>query len=784
MQRFRKPLVIFLSASFALTILSIVICSFLVKCVIERDGPTFIGRRVAMDWAYANPFTGYVHLAKVKVLEVNAAGENFTDSLFLSVDGLSINFSMLKLLFQTYEAGELMIEHPVGVLVQNADALNCSDIIETFWGQKNGNAAHTPLRVIILDAKIINGEFQYRDEVIPINYKITKVDIETSGVRWDADTISATFNFSQGVGGGIVKGDFTINTKTSNYRLALQVRKFNLDIIQQYLKELTNFGHFAADFEADLRATGNLKDQRDLTAKGSWALSDLRFGKNAKEDYLSFDKLSISINELSPKNHKYFYDSVVLLRPFVKFELYDSLDNFQMMFGKSGSNIQAANNSRNRRFNLVIKLARYLKVLSSNFFRSDYKINRLAIVNGNVTFNDFSLSEKFSVALAPLNISADSINKNKRANINLRSGVRPYGDLVVNLSLIPADTGDFDMNFKLEGISAAMFNPYTITYTSFPLDRGTIELRGAWKVRNGVIKGDNHLTVIDPRQGTPLKNRDTHWVPLPLVMALLRERGNVIDYTVPITGNLRSPRFHVSDVVFDLLGNIFIKPATTSYGAQVNRVENLIERSVALKWAMRDSSIPPEQKKFIRNIADHLAKNPTETITVYPCHFTRKEKEYILDFETRKKFFLQTRVDQSFNADDLEEVDNLAMRGGQFSDYLNRAVPQPLLFTIQDKCALLIDSMLVNVRFSELNAERRNSFLSYFKERNVQDQVVFAAEADVIPFDGFSFYKIEYSDAVPDFIKKAYVQINYLNNRLLRRKFRIEKVRKNLLSGE
>ena len=30
-----------------------------------------------------------------------------------------------------------------------------------------------------------------------------------------------------------------------------------------------------------------------------------------------------------------------------------------------------------------------------------------------------------------------------------------------------------------------MFNPYLITYTSFPLDRGTIELNGTWNVRNG-----------------------------------------------------------------------------------------------------------------------------------------------------------------------------------------------------------------------------------------------------------------------------------------------------------
>ena len=51
---------------------------------------------------------------------------------------------------------------------------------------------------------------------------------------------------------------------------------------------------------------------------------------------------------------------------------------------------------------------------------------------------------------------------------------------------------------------------------------------------------------------------------MPLIMTFIRERGNVIDYEIPITGNLKDPKFHLSDVIFDLLGNIFVKPANNS----------------------------------------------------------------------------------------------------------------------------------------------------------------------------------------------------------------------------
>ena len=162
-----------------------------------------------------------------------------------------------------------------------------------------------------------------------------------------------------------------------------------------------------------------------------------------------------------------------------------------------------------------------------------------------------------------------------------------------------------------------MFNPYIISSTSFPLDRGTMEFKGSWNVRNGIIKSINHLVIIDPRLTKRIRNKDTKWIPAPLIMAFIRERGNVIDYEIPITGNLKNPNFHLSDVIFDLLGNIFTKPATTPYIMEVKNVETEIEKSLTLKWKMRQNSLLPDQEKFIEKMADFLVKNPDASITVF-----------------------------------------------------------------------------------------------------------------------------------------------------------------------
>ena len=181
--------------------------------------------------------------------------------------------------------------------------------------------------------------------------------------------------------------------------------------MDQYLKNLVNYGTFRAKLEADIAAKGNFNDKENLNASGLLALNNFHFGIPGKDDYASFDKMVLKIDQLSPGDHKYLFDSLSLSHPFIKYELYDYLDNVQKIFGKYG--VSSPGNSEERaRFNLIFIIGNYIKVLVKNFFKSDYKINKLAIYNACFKFNDYSSIEKFSIEANPLNIVADSVNKN------------------------------------------------------------------------------------------------------------------------------------------------------------------------------------------------------------------------------------------------------------------------------------------------------------------------------------------------------------------------------------
>lgn len=762
----RKVFIVAIVACLTIAGLIILFISPLTKYILEKYDVRWLGRELTMDWAYVNPFTGYVRLSNFRMLEEKG------DSLFWSAAGLSANISVVKLFNKKIEIKKLTLDRPWIQVQQREKILNFDDLIQRFSGDSTAHA-QSGWRLSILGSKVIGGEFHFLEKIIPINYFIKKLYIESDGLEWGADSVTAKFSFEEGKSNGEINGNISINIKNSGYRLALTAHDFDLEIMRQYIWELINYGMFRARFDAKILAVGNFKSQDSINLKGQLTLRDFHLGKTTEDDYLSFKKLVVAVGELDPAHHIYLFDSILLSMPYLKYERYDSLDNIQTMFGKKGKNITDITGQPSR-FNLIIEIARYVEVLSQNFFRSDYKIGKIRIHNADLVFNDYSLSEKFSIEMDPLTITADSINKNKkRVAVQVNTGLKPFGQGSLALSINPKDSGDFDLMYKLEKIPASLFNPYLISYTSFPLDRGTIELNGLWHVNNSRIKSSNHVVIMDPRFSKRIRNKDLKWIPMPLIMSFIRERGNVIDYSVPITGNLKDPKFHLGDIVFDLVKNIFIKPPTIPYGLDVKNVEAEIEKSVTMTWPMRQHTMDPLRKKFIHKMSGFLKDNPHGLLQVHPLMYGDKEREYILFFETKKKYFLlrNHKKTQTLSEQDSLTITKMSVKDPALVKFLGKNLSDTVMFTLQEKCINFVGSQIVNTRLKQLAKGREASFLEPFKANGTEDRVKIHSSADNIPYNGFSFYKLEYPGELPNSLRRAYQKMNDLNDEGPRKKY-------------
>ena len=260
---------------------------------------------------------------------------------------------------------------------------------------------------------------------------------------------------------------------------------------------------------------------------------------------------------------------------------------------------------------------------------------------------------------------------------------------------------------------------------------------------------------------------------MPLVMGLIRERGNVIDYEIPITGNLKDPQFHLSDVIFDLIKNIFVKPPTTPYRQKIKNLEGQIETALSVKWEMRQRVFRPEQVKFVRHLSTFLKETSNASIAAYPNSYVDKEKEYILFFETKKKYFLLTnhQEEKSFSPHDSLEVEKMSVKDPSLVKHISKHLSDTVMFTLQEKCINFIGNQIVNHRFHQLVEERDRVFLSFFKENGTEKRVMIHKNVNNIPYNHFSYFKLNYQGDIPASLRNAYRKMIELNDEEPRKKY-------------
>jgi len=117
----------------------------------------------------------------------------------------------------------------------------------------------------------------------------------------------------------------------------------------------------------------------------------------------------------------------------------------------------------------------------------------------------------------------------------------------------------------------------------------------------------------------------------------------------------------------------------------------------------------------------------------------------------------------------------MSIKDSVFVKYLNKRASKALMFTVQDKCSNFVGLSYINAKLNKLNQERKEAFLSGFKDKDVENRVKIYKEQNTIPFNGFSFYRIEYKGDYPKALTRAYKKMNALNSKDPRKEFKEER---------
>jgi hypothetical protein len=725
----------------------------LAKRLVEKHDTEFTGREITVGTVILNPLTVALRVNDLVMFEQES------DTVFISAERVRVRVSLLKLLRGVYEIKSVKVNSPEIRVVRDDSLFNFTDLIERFAPE---DTLAEELKLNVRNISLKDGRVNYYEKNLPVEIGIKDINFYSKGMFWDVDTMTGEFSLVPG--SGVVSGDFMFHQDSLDYRIAMAVENLDAGLFEPYLDEMAGRSHLEALLNLDIKASGNFNRPLDGRAAGKFEVKDVRFGPSVDNEFFRLERFLVSFSEIDMEKNRFYFDSILIDKPAVLYAMYDTLDNFRRMFSswlakEVGEEVEEEVDS----LSFLVKMQGW-----------DYYVKNFSLNDGRIEFNDYSIAEKFSMIISPFNIKADSIDKDKRrVKVSFDGSMVPEGNFNADLSMDPEDEKNFAFAYEFRNIPAPLFNPYIITHSSYQLDRGTIEMHGTWNVVDSKINSRNHFLAIDPRSSGKVDGKDTEWIPLPLILSITREQGGAIDYQIPVKGDLEDPSFKLSDVITDILKNILVKPPTTPYRLEVREAEKKIEKILSVKWEMRRAKVEDGQDKFLEEISEFLEDNPQASLVVQPIFHAEKEKENLLLFEAKKKYFIESgRIKGPKLRDkDSMEVDNMSTREKEFIGYLNRSVKNSELLTLQEKCARFIGWDLVNKRYDELITMRRNAFLDYFRENGTDKRVEVLEVKNQVPVNWFSYYKIDYKGEIPEELKEAFDKLYEANTEPPRRKY-------------
>jgi hypothetical protein len=195
-------------------------------------------------------------------------------------------------------------------------------------------------------------------------------------------------------------------------------------------------------------------------------------------------------------------------------------------------------------------------------------IDQVKVAKLSATFQDLSIKPRVRMSLTEFGgtIKGLSSTQLKKADVNLSGKVDRTAPFKVVGKINPLSEDAFtDLVITLNGMDLRPAGPYSGKYVGYGLSKGKLSLDLKYKVSQKVLDAENLVHVDQLAFGEKTESPDATSLPVPLVVALLKDRKGLIAIDMPIRGNLNDPDFKYGKVVISTLLNLLTKVVASPF---------------------------------------------------------------------------------------------------------------------------------------------------------------------------------------------------------------------------
>lgn len=241
-------------------------------------------------------------------------------------------------------------------------------------------------------------------------------------------------------------------------------------------------------------------------------------------------------------------------------------------------------------------------------------LGRISLENAAMDFTDRNLPFEFNANVQELNADINNISNttSELTQFTLEGRVGEFGLMQLDAELDPfnfANAATIDLRFSNIDLPGA--TPYAIKFAGREVDDGTIGLRLEYTLENQQLVANNRMTLNDLVLGEEIEYPDAMDLPLDLALALLKDSNGVIEFEVPVSGELNDPEFDLGPAIRRAIGNILTNIVAAPFrllGSLVGAGADANIDQVRFQPGRADIAAPERQK--LLQLGEALTQRP------------------------------------------------------------------------------------------------------------------------------------------------------------------------------
>ena len=324
------------------------------------------------------------------------------------------------------------------------------------------------------------------------------------------------------------------------------------------------------------------------------------------------DIKQIDLRKLASGNTALTIDELIFDQPNFLFDLDEKgLSNIRRMFAKPAS--------------LKVDSTESINQAQSSRFQLDIKAVKLR--DGLVQFSDLAVVPQLKTEIRKLNGSLLGVSNmpGRYAAIALNGFIADKGSFRAKGQASfddPRRNHDLSVEFKNVPLNTA--NAYFIKHAGYSINDGRLDLLLNYKAKDAELLGQNRFVIKDIQLGEEIPDFQGKRLPLRLAVALLEDSDNVIDISLSIKGNIDSPEFSASGLVWQAISTVLSNIVTAPFRALASLLG--LQSDAPIYSVVGESTYLPADQEKLDKLAGVLVKRPNATIELFGAYDPGSDK--------------------------------------------------------------------------------------------------------------------------------------------------------------